>query len=342
MGLNPGAVHYNATQGREFYRQLLSRVRMLPGVRSVAMGQNTPMGFSHSSEVVTIEGYQLQRDQQGFSIFYNTVDESFLPTLQIPLVAGRNFDGHDTPGAPLVAIVNRTMADKFWPKHSALGGRIQFEGKALQVVGIAKDMKYNEMSEAPMPFFFVPFAQNYSAPMMLFVETAGDPALLASPAMAVVRAMDPEQPVQEVNTMERFFRDGALFGDRLIAQMVTAIGLFGSLLAVIGLYGVIAYSVSRRTREIGIRVAVGAARGDVVRLFLRQGVLFTLIGVAIGLVLALALSPLVGGQLVDGNPRDPLVLIVVPMLLATVSLTACYAPARRASEVDPLRALRQH
>jgi macrolide transport system ATP-binding/permease protein len=261
--------------------------------------------------------------------------------MQIPLMAGRNFNAHDTPSSPLVAIVNETMARKFWPKRSALGGRIQYEGKTLQVAGIAKDIKNNDVSETPMPYFFVPFAQQYRAPMTLLVEASGDPAAQTSPVMAVVHGLDPEQPIQDVNTMDRFFRDGALFGERLIAQIVTGIGMFGSLLAVIGLYGVIAYAVSRRTREIGIRVAVGADRADVTRLFLGQGLRFTFVGVAIGLVLAVALSPFIGSQLVDGNPRDPLVLAVAPILLAAVSLLACYVPARKAAAVDPLRALRQ-
>jgi predicted permease len=341
VGLNPGAVRYTEAQGREFYRQVVTKAKTLPGVRSVALAANVPLGYSHSDRVVTIDGYELPRDQQGFLTFYNTVDQSFFPTMQIPLVAGRNFDEHDRPDSPLVAIVNETMAQKFWPKRSAVGGRIQYEGKTLQVVGIVKNMKYNDISETPMPYFFVPFAQQYTAPMTLLVETSGDPSAQTAPVMAAVRGLDPEQPIQDVNTMDRFFRYGALFGDRLIAQIVTGIGVFGSLLAVIGLYGVIAYAVNRRTREIGIRVAVGADSADVLGLFLGQGVRFTLVGVAIGLVLAVVLSPFIGSQLVDGNPRDPLVLAVVPVLLSAVSLLACYVPARRATAVDPLRALRQ-
>src|SRR5262249_54976807 len=157
VGLNPGAVRYTEAQGREFYRQVLARVRALPRVRSVALVENVPLGYSHSNRVVTIEGYEMQRDQQGFLTFYNTVDESFFRTMQIPLMAGRNCEAHDTSDSPLVAIVNETMAQKFWPRRSAVGGRIQYEGKTLQVVGIAKNMKYNDISETPMPYFFVPF-----------------------------------------------------------------------------------------------------------------------------------------------------------------------------------------
>jgi ABC-type antimicrobial peptide transport system permease subunit len=159
--------------------------------------------------------------------------------------------------------------------------------------------------------------------------------------VAEVRRLDPEQPIQEVMTLHHFFQEGALFANRLIAQLVTTIGLFGLLLATIGLYGVIAYSVSRRTREIGIRMAIGADRGEVLRLVLRQGAGLTMIGVALGSALALVLSPVLQGQLVGVNPRDPMVFLAVPLLLSTVSLLACYVPAHRAARTHPLSALRQ-
>jgi predicted permease len=340
VGLNPAAVRYDESQARDFYRDTLARVTALPGVRSAALAQNVPLGLSHSSHLIRVEGFDMQRDQAGFTVSYNTVDEHYLPMMQIPLATGRNFDARDTASAPRVAIVNQTMAQRFWAKRSAIGGRFEFGSKTFQVIGIARDMKYNDISETAMPFFFLPFSQNYTPPMTLHVETAGDPAAMAAPVTALVRAQDPEQPVQEVNTFERFFQDGALFGDRLIAQMVTAIGVFGSLLAAIGLYGVVAYSVSRRTREIGIRVAVGANRAEVVSVFLRQGAVLTAIGILAGVGLALAVSPLIGSQLVDHNPRDPLVFVAVPLLLSAVSLLACVVPARRAARIDPLIALR--
>jgi ABC-type antimicrobial peptide transport system permease subunit len=177
--------------------------------------------------------------------------------------------------------------------------------------------------------------------MTLHIETAGDPAAFAAPMVAEVRRLDPEQPIQEVMTLHHFFQEGALFANRLIAQLVTTIGLFGLLLATIGLYGVIAYSVSRRTREIGIRMAIGADRGEVLRLVLRQGARLTMIGVALGSALALVLSPVLQGQLVGVNPRDPMVFLAVPLLLSTVSLLACYVPAHRAARTHPLSALRQ-
>jgi predicted permease len=340
MALDPAAVRYNEAQTRQFYKELVGRVRTLPGVRGAALAQNVPLGFAHNSRLITVEGYQMQRDQQGIGVALNTIDENYLPALDIPMVAGRNFDAHDTAAAPPVVIVNQTMAQRYWPTRSPVGGRIQINGNTVEVVGVARDMKYNDVSEAPMPFLFLPYAQNFTPTMTLHVQTAGDPASMAGPVGAEVRRMDPEQPVMEVNTMDRFFRDGALFGNRLIAQLVTAVGVFGSILAAIGLYGVIAYSVSRRTREIGIRVAIGAEHADVLRVFLRQGAVFTAIGIGLGLTLALALAPIVGSQLVDHNPRDPVVFVVVSAMLAAVSMLASFVPARRAARIDPLSALR--
>ena len=340
MTFDPAAVRYNESQTREFYRQLITRVKALPGVRSVALGQNVPLGVSHSIRAVTVEGYETQKDQQGFSTNFNTIDENYFATLRIPLLSGRNFDSRDTASSPPVVILNQTMAQRYWPNRNALGGRIAIEGKTLQVVGIVKDMKYNDVAEPPTPFFFLPFSQHYTPPMTLHIETAVDPASFAAPVIAEVRRLDPDQPVQAVMTLHYFFQQGALFVNRLMAQLVTTIGLFGLLLATAGLYGVIAYSVSRRTREIGIRMAIGADRSGVLRLILRQGAALSLVGVGLGFVAAIVLSPVLKSQLVGVNPRDPLVFVAVPLLLTGVSLLACYMPARRAAQVQPLRALR--
>jgi len=341
MSLDPAAANYDEQQTRDFYKQLLAHIKALPGVRSATLGQNVPLGVSHSIRTVTIEGFETQRDQQGFQLFFNTIDENYLATMKIPLVGGRNFDSRDSASSPPVVVINQTMAQRYWPNRPALGGRIHIEEKTFQVIGIVRDMKYNDLSEPPMPFFFLPFSQHYTPPMTLHVETAGDPAAFAAPVIAEIRRLDPEQPVQEVMTLHQFFQEGALFENRLMAQLVTSIGLFGLLLATIGLYGVIAYSVSRRTREIGIRMAIGAGRGEVLRLVLRQGAMLTLIGVALGSGLALLLSPVLRSQLVGVNPRDPVVFLAVPLLLSTISLLACYAPARRAAQTHPLGALRQ-
>jgi macrolide transport system ATP-binding/permease protein len=290
---------------------------------------------------VVVEGYEMPRDQQALSIPSNIVDEQYFATMQIPLESGRPFGRRDAASAPAVAIVNETMARRYWPNRNAVGGRIRVGDQTLEVVGIAKDIKYREISEQPMPFLYLPFSQQYESRMALHVEATGDPAALAQPVIGEIRRLDPDQPVSEVGTLHRFFEQGALLVNRLIMQLVTTIGLFGLLLATIGLYGVIAYSVSRRTREIGIRMAIGAGRRDVLRLVLRQGAVLSLTGVALGLGLALSAAPVLQSQLVGVSPRDLSVFLAVPLLLAGVSLLACYVPARRAAGVEPLTALRE-
>jgi predicted permease len=346
MGLDPAVIRYNESQSREFYRQLRERVGELPGVRSAALGQHLPLGFSSSSRDVVVEGFDMPRGQRNLSFQSCIVDERYFRLMQIPLVQGRMFDGRDTASAPLVAIVNEAMAQKYWPKRNAIGGRIRLIDKlddkqVLEVVGIAKTIKYRDIGESPMPFLYLPFAQQYASFMTLHIETQGDPAAMAAPVLAEIRRLDSGMPVADVQTLEHFFKEGALFGNRLITQVVTVIGLFGLLLAVAGLYGVIAYSVSRRTREIGIRMAIGADPGSVARLVLRQGLTLTLAGATIGLALGLAASKLLANLLAGISPHDPLVYLLVPALLTGVSLLACYVPARRAARVDPLVALRQ-
>jgi macrolide transport system ATP-binding/permease protein len=339
--MDPSLARYKEPQGRAFYRQLEDRVRGLPGVRSVALGQHVPLGITGSNTALVVEGYEMARDQKNLSVSFSTVDEHYLPLMQIPLLSGRNFDQHDTETAAPVAIVNETMAKTYWPKRSAIGGKITKDGKTLEVVGIAKDIKYRDLSEQPMPFLYLPFAQQYSSFMALHVETIGDPAALGGAVMAEIRKLDPGTPVTDLQTMQHFFTEGALFGNRLVTQIVTSIGFLGFVLATAGLYGVIAYSVSRRTREIGIRMAVGADPKAVARLVLRQGLTLTITGAAIGLALSLVASELMKSLLVGVSARDPWIYAMVPVILAAISMLACYVPARRAARVDPLVALRQ-
>lgn len=341
LTLDPELARYQESQGRVYYRQLIERASEIPGVRSVALGEHIPLGVTSSESRVLVEGFELPRGQKDLSIGSNVIDEHYFQLMQIPLLRGRNFDAHDAAGSPLVAIVNETMAKKYWPNRSAIGGGIRKDDQTLEVVGIAKDIKYRDVAEHPLPFLYLPFAQQYTSRMTLHVETAGNPAALAAPVLVEIRRLDPGTPVEDVQTFHHFFEEGALFGVRLITEVVMAIGLFGLLLATAGLYGVIAYSVSRRTREIGIRIAVGANPSEVARLVLRQGMVLTGSGVAIGLALTLLASGLLKSLLAGVSARDPWVYLSVPPILAAISLLACYVPARRAARVDPLVALRQ-
>jgi macrolide transport system ATP-binding/permease protein len=342
LGVNPAMAGYSEKQGDAFFRQLLQRVQSLPGVHSAAFGQHIPLGFSSSARDIVVEGFRMPAGQRGITVSSNIVSDRYFSLMHIPLVEGRAFDSRDLGSSPHVAIINETLAQKYWPKGNAIGGRFRMEGReTLQVVGIAKTIKYRDAAEKPMPFLYLPLAQQYTSFNTLHVESDGDPAEMAAPVLAEIRVMDAGMPVSDVQTLDHFFKEGALFGSRLIMQVVTVIGLCGLLLAVTGLYGVIAYSVSQRTREIGIRMAIGAEPSSVARLVLRQGFRLTLIGTVIGLGLALAASTLLTSLLAAVSPRDPMVYVLGAALLGGVSLLACYVPARRAARVDPLVALRQ-
>jgi predicted lysophospholipase L1 biosynthesis ABC-type transport system permease subunit len=208
------------------------------------------------------------------------------------------------------------------------------------VVGIARQSKTRDIGETPQPFLYLPLEQSRQTSMMLFVETSGDPATFTTAVRGEVRALDPNQPIHDVRTMASHFHEQALWGVRLVAEVIAAVGAVGLALSVLGLYGVIAYSVSQRTREIGIRMAVGATSGRVLGMVLRQGLTLTAVGAGFGLVLALAISTVIGSLLNGANPRDPAVYTAAMAVLVTVTLLAAYLPARRASRVDPQEALR--
>ncbi|MEO8026411.1 MAG: FtsX-like permease family protein, partial [Bryobacteraceae bacterium] len=218
---------------------------------------------------------------------------------------------------------------------------IRIDKKKYEVVGVTKAAKMRELTESPAPYVFLPFVQGYQSRMTLHVETQSDPASMAPPVLSEIRKLASGLPVAEVRTMENFYKEGALFFNRLVTQLITAVGLMGLVLALIGLYGVIAYSVSRRTREIGIRMAIGADSGRVLRSVMLQGLVLAGLGIAIGMVAALGGSSVLKSFLVTVSAHDAAVFTFVPALLVAVSLAACYIPARRAARVDPLVALRQ-
>jgi macrolide transport system ATP-binding/permease protein len=342
MSVNPAMVGYNESQGAAFYRELLDRLHSLPAVPSAAFAQHIPLGFSSSSRDIVVEGFQMPPAQRSITVTSNIVSDGYFSLMRIPILAGRSFEAGDLASSLHIAIVNEAMAKKYWPRGNAIGGRFRMNGKeTIQVVGVAKTIKYRDASEPPLPFLYLPLSQQYSSFITLHVETLGDPASIAALVVGQISAIDRAMPVSDVQTLEHFFKEGALFGSRLVMQVVLVIGSFGLLLAVVGLYGVIAYSVSRRTREIGIRMAIGAQPSGVARLVLRQGLTLILIGTAIGLVLALGASQVVASQLAGTSPFDPLVYFAGALVLGSVSLLACYVPARRAARVDPLVALRQ-
>ncbi len=330
---------YDESRGREFYRRLVERVRTVPGIQSATLARRLPLtdgGIAFAS--VAIDGYAPAKDED-MRLNYETVGPQYFQTMRIPFVHGRDFDERDQEGAPGVVIINETMARRYWPGGDALGRRIKLTKGWLEIVGIAKDVKYRSLREAPQPFLYVPLLQDYRSNMILVARTAIEPEKMFQSMRAEVAALDPEIPIFDVKTLEDHVGISP-FLQRMAATLLSIFGLLALSLAAIGLYGVMAYSVSQRTRELGIRVSVGAARRDIFKLILGQGIAISVAGLLAGLVAALAVTRLTTNFLYGVSAADPLTFLVIALLLLCVTLLACYFPARRATKVDPMIALR--
>jgi predicted permease len=342
---DPQLVHYSEEQTGRFYDDLLRRTRSAPGVRSAALTSTMPMAGADNVEVV-VEGFALPRGQKAPLELGSYVSDGYFRTVGVPILAGRGFLESDREDTPLVAVVNDHMAKHYWPKGDALGRRFHLgtaAGPLVQIVGIAKRAKYTWIAEPPQDFVYLPFRQHPRFQLSLVTESnAQDAATLAPVLRDVVRSLDPDMPVFDVRTMHDLYTKRAVMLPAMITQVVGALGLMGLLLAVVGLYGLVAYSVSRRTREIGIRMAIGADRRKVVWMVLRQGLELGVAGVAVGLVVSVFACRLVTSSLsfVTFERVDPLIFAVLPLLLVLVTVLATWAPARRASLIDPMRALR--
>ena len=339
---DPTLVSYTPAQTQDFFKRLVERSRAIPGVKSAALTRMVPMANMAMSEPVIPEGYQMPRDQDNIQVFANTVGEGYFATIGVPIVSGRGFEVTDRADSPRVAVVNQRFADTFYPKQNPLGKRFWIgdrKGLPVEIVGVAKASKYIFLGEPPMPVIYEPLPQKPETRMTLLLESAGDSAALLAPVRDAVRAIDANQPIYSVHTMEEYYEERARKIFLLLSDVAGAMGLLGLTLALVGLYGLMSYSVSRRTREIGIRMAIGAAPAGVVKMVLRQGLLLTGIGVAIGVLLSLALSRALtaGMQMPSFDPR---VFAAVPVALLAMAALSAYVPARRASRIDPVQALR--
>ncbi|HKV93348.1 MAG TPA: ABC transporter permease [Candidatus Angelobacter sp.] len=336
-------VRYSPEKTRIFYRDLKDRVRSLPGVESTTLSEVAQFQPTQSPRIVIPDGYQAPKGQPNVSIFNNVVDEHYFDVMKLELVSGRPFTADDKEGMPRVAIVNQEFAKYFWPGQDPLGKRFRLDtekGPYVQVVGVARNSKYLFISESQQRFFYLPFAQEQNSRMILLTQSSGDPAELAAPIRNIVHAMDANVPVFNVRTFSNFYQMRALSPPKMIMQMVMTMGLIGLTLALIGTYGLVSYSVARRTREIGVRIAIGANRADVLKLIMRQGLMLAGIGVAVGgLASAVAGKALAAGLIGLGKP-NPATFIVVPVAVLLVTMAACWAPAWRASRIDPIKALR--
>jgi predicted permease len=345
FSLDPNIQRYDEAKTRDFYKKLTDRLRESRGVNGVSMSSSIPFSTAQSTRKYLAEGAQTRPSGDAPSAYSYKVDDHFFPLMETKILRGRGFDSRDTAKSPRVAVINELLAHKLFGKNDPIGRRFRLDsadGPEVQIVGLAKQGIYTYWAEPAQQAIWTPFSQDYSSQMYVEMRTAADPAASAAIVREQVRALDPDMPIFRISTMAAFFHDRAMLGPRLIAQIVTATGAMGLFMAVIGLYGVVAYAVSRRTREIGIRLAIGATPGRVMRMVLNQGAVFTAVGLAIGLALAIPIARNVVANFVVGtNPLGAVVLLGVPALLAAATMAACWIPARRAARVDPTRALRQ-
>ena len=330
---------YTPARAQTFQDALLERVRSLPGVESAAFAKMTPLSYvSSATAPIVVDGYTPPPEESP-TVDYNEVGEDYFVTMGIALVAGREFTRADDEKGALVAVVNETMAQRFWQGREPLGQRLQLKGRWMQVVGIAKDSKYSSVRERATPFFFVPVRQNSLRAAILNIRTPLAPQTMATAIAREVHALDANLAPYEVITLQEQLERST--SPQMVA--VTLVGTLGGLallLAAIGLYGVMSYAVSQSTRELGLRMALGADASNLLRLVMSRGLALTAGGVLLGAAVALALTRLLGNLLYNVSPRDPLAFGSALAVMAIASLAACFLPAWRATRTDPARALR--
>lgn len=342
MSFDLDLASYNAARGKVFEDQLLARVRSLPQVSAASLAESVPLGVGGSKSGLFVEGEPAPEQFDEDSLLsHNTVATDYFRAMGIPFVRGRDFNDRDTASSPGVIIVNETLARRLAPDGNALGKRLRMDsqGDYLEVVGVVRDAKYDQLAERPVFFGYRPLSQRYRGAMTLHVRTTSDPLAAVNQVRAEVRALDANLPLTNVVTMQEHMRL-LLAPARLLALLSSALGVLALLLAAIGLYGVMAYVVGSRTREIGIRMALGAQTSGVRRLVIGQGLKLALIGIALGLLAAFGLTRVLQSVLYGVSANDPLTFVGVAVLWLAVALLACYVPARRATRVDPLVALR--
>jgi macrolide transport system ATP-binding/permease protein len=337
-GFNLGREGMARPQVINFERQLAERAGALPGVQSVTIASNRPFGGGILRSIF-LEGQP--PNVRGVLVQINHVGLRFFETLGIPLTKGRDFSERDGENSTPVVIINETMARRFWPDQEAIGKRFKFFGEEFyrEVVGVARDARYNSLTEANMPFIYLPLLQNYADAGTLHVRTTGDPTKISAAVRGVAKELAANVPLLNVQTLSDRI-DQSLDGQRLQTRLLAIFGLLALLLSSIGIYGVISYFVAQRTREIGIRMALGAHSRNVLSLVIAQGMMLVLSGVALGLIAAFAVTRLIGSLLFGVTASDPVTFVVTSLLLLGVAALASYLPARRATKVDPLIALR--
>jgi predicted permease len=346
MSLDPSLAHYEAEDSRRFFLQLAERARSIPGVKSVALASTVPMATEGIGGAnVVPEGFQLPAGKESLALFSARVDEHYFSTLQIPIVRGRGFSELDSPDAPRVAVVNEEYVRQYLAGQDPIGKRFELRDRGastwIEIVGVARTAKYLWLGEPPTEFVYLPYRQHLRSDMVLLTEAAGDPASLVAPLREVIQGLDRTLPIYNVRTMEEFYQMRTITIFNVIIGIVGAMGLMGLGLAIVGLYGLVSYATTRRTKEIGIRMAIGAGRTTVMRMVLRQGLVLAVIGLAIGLLAGFGAERLLQAAFPSGDTRIEFMayVMVAPVVLAATFIAA-YLPAHRAARLDPMKALR--
>jgi macrolide transport system ATP-binding/permease protein len=339
--MNPEQVGYDAVRLKDFRRDVADRVARLPGVAAVSWASNMPFWSSPSRDIL-IQGQEQNRKSETISTVADTVDLDYFKTMRIPLLQGRAFTDADQDGSLPVVIVNENLARRYWPNGNAIGQHLRLTGDTItrQIVGVVKTSNYTTLGETPQPCLYLPIRQNPGSDAILYVRTAGNPSLILEPVQGQIRDTDPKVEVTDIRTGAKIV-DQVLWNARMVLGMLGVFGLLALALASVGLYGILAYTVSGRRREIGVRMALGASRASVLRLVLRQGMMLVFIGAGIGLVLALFIGRAFSRMLFGLSPADPLSLAGAAAALILVAMVACFLPAQAASSMDPMRALRE-
>jgi predicted permease len=342
--LRPWLLNYRPEQAQAFTREVTRRLEATPGVESVTLGSGTGLAWRSGGEVrVRLPGQAAQRAEEQLQVEYQEIAHRFFKTLKIPLLEGREFNEEDRPGARRVVIINETLARRLWPQGEAPERTLVLNDQPYQVVGVSKDLQLYNALDGPQPFLHLPYWQNNVRPQIdarLLIRVAGDPETTLPSLRRVIASVDPQVPLDEVMPLTRQI-DTVFQSVMLTSAVMTWAGALAFFLSMLGLYGVLAFAVGARTREIGIRMALGAERSDVLRLVIAQGLRLALAGVGIGLLAAYAATRLMSSLLYGVSATDPLTFAAIASSLMVVALLACWIPARRATKVDRMIALRR-
>lgn len=344
VALDPSLAGYNQTQGYQFVDDLLERVSVLPGIQSASVAATVPMGGNNMGGYIEVEGVLAPAGQQPSSTGYNVVSPGYFETMGIRLLHGRGISATDKQDSIHVAVINQAMAERFWPGKDPIGKQFRLDedhDHPLEVVGVVRNSRTEDLSSPEGPFFYMAFAQKRVLPVTLQVRTIGNPKAMGPEVIGLIRSLAPALPVAGAQTMtDALNTPNGLWFFQLGAGLTAATGMLGLILAIIGVYGVVSYMVTQRIHEIGIRLALGALPGEILRLVLRQGMSIIAIGSVLGILMAFGVAHLLGHLLVGVSSADPVTYVTVPLMLVLVALAACYIPARRAAKVDPMVALR--